>query len=73
MKGSAAMNHVDKAAYHLALAADELMAANRNASPLEHLLMLDLLDKAVKLMRRSQQVANAMQETPEEEPAEERE
>lgn len=67
------MNHVDKAAYHLAIAADELMAANRNASPIEHLLILDLLEQAAKLMRRTQAVANAMQETPEEEPAEERE
>lgn len=67
------MNHVDKAAYHLALASDELMAANRNSSPLEHLLILDLLEQAAKLMRRTQAVANAMGVLPDEAPAEERE
>jgi hypothetical protein len=67
------MNHVDKAAYHLALASDELMAANRNSSPLEHLLIVDLLEQAAKLMRRTQAVANAMGVLPDEAPAEERE
>ena len=53
-------NHVDKAAYHMALAADELRAANRNASYLLHLHLLDLIEQATKLAKRTQAVACAV-------------
>lgn len=56
------VKHVDRAAYHLALASDDLLAANRNASPLEHLILVDLIGQATSLMRKTQAVANVLAE-----------
>ena len=56
------LNHVDKAAYHLAMASDELLAANRNASPIQHMLLIELIEKTNKLMRKTQAVANVLAE-----------
>ena len=65
------LEHALNAIKHLRIAVDELQEANKNASPLAHLLLMDLLKSARELSDRARCVMLAMDKQPDADPPEE--